>query len=111
MFLGHSSHQTSPSNSGGKTPKWGETLVFQNTGDLDLRVEVWDVDLSDNPLMIGSGSVNLTKIMNIGGEGAASKNILIKLGLILDTKEEMQADCVWLWNLEKVVLVNKKGNI
>ena len=61
--------------------------------------------------MIGSGSVNLTKIMNIGGGGAASKIKLIQLGLILDTKVEMQADCVWLQNLEKVDLANKRANI
>jgi hypothetical protein len=36
-------------------------------------VEVWDTDLSDNTMIVGSGSVNLTKIINIGGGGAASK--------------------------------------
>jgi len=73
VFLGHQSQQTSEASSGGKTPKWGDTLIFQNSGDLDLRVEVWDTDLSDNAMIVGSGSVNLTKIMNIGGGGAASK--------------------------------------
>jgi Ca2+-dependent lipid-binding protein len=77
IFLGQQVQQTSTCSHGAKNPKWGDTLVFSNTGDQELRIEVWDNEMSSNKSqLIGLGSVNLSKIMT-HGVGTSSKNILI----------------------------------
>lgn len=38
IFLGQQVHETLVCSQGGRNPKWGDTLLFTNTGDIDIRI-------------------------------------------------------------------------
>ena len=60
-------HKTNVINSGGKTPKWDETVenFVQDTAD-EMSVKIWDEDtLSDD--LICEGKIALTQICVEGG--------------------------------------------
>jgi Ca2+-dependent lipid-binding protein len=87
--------RTAVCQNGGKTPRWGETFRLANSGDQNLRVEVWDYDTIGNDDLIGAGAVNIPNAIGQGG-GNSSKYWGIQFGSIFFTWPGLQGECVFL---------------
>lgn len=67
--------RTQTCHNGGKHPHWGETFTFNDCGDQNLRVEIWDFDTIGNDQFIGAGSLNLMAAMS-GGSNSGTINVI-----------------------------------
>lgn len=67
ITLGGERKRTMTCHEGGRHPRWGDTFMFNNmSGDMMLKIEIWDKDTFSPDDLVGSGNLNLMQVMNTG---------------------------------------------
>jgi len=75
MYLGGQCQQTNICHNGGKSPTWSSMLTFSNSGDMNLRIEVWDYDAIGNDDLVGIGNLNLMSVMQQGSGNSGNSTL------------------------------------